>query len=179
MKNRILLTLTAFLISIPSYAAEGFKVDLGLFYRSTETEQTSTSETTNRIMQFRAGYALWSGLYLGASYEQGVQDTGSLEITRSSFGPTIGYMNQGFHVMGTYFINSELDFDNGVVYNGSGMQFDLAYLFEINYSVHIGPQIAYKVFTYDETETGGNTVDLNPEREDTAIDPSLVLRINF
>lgn len=166
---RIICLALAASVSSPAFAAGHFR--LSGIYWSEETEQSTTTKSSRTLLDLGAGYAWPSGLTVGGLYGTEKRKSGDTSTDRTSYGPTIGYMQsgEGFFVLGTYFFKSEYeDFD------GDGYQVDLGYRFKIS-SVGIGLQMSYKHFKYDEA----NGSSFSPPLKQTYLDPYFAFWLEF
>lgn len=121
-----------------------------------ENNNNAESDIKLTVIDLRLGYVMDMGLYLGGLYS--VQDHDLLtDSSDSFFGPSIGYYNSGFSVIGTYYLYGEKDLSNGTgkLSKVSGFQVDLGYAVPITPTVLIGPQLTYFTYEFDEIEVGG------------------------
>lgn len=147
---------------------------LGFMYISEDRGvDGGTSSITRTLIDFGAGKIWGNGFALGFKYgsEQNEYPGGSMN--RTGLGPSIGYLhkkNQGFYIMGTYFINPALS--GG--YKGNGTQVDIGYRFALD-KVSIGPQLSQKNFTFDEIDGS----PISPAYVDNRVDPYFTVWIDF
>lgn len=108
------------------------------------------------FIDLRLGYVTSFGLYLGGLYS--IHDYDLLaDSSDSYFGPSIGYYNSGFLVVGTYYIFGERDITSGgTKYSGvNGFQIDLSYSVPITPMISVGPQLTYHSIEFDEAQNSG------------------------
>lgn len=149
-----------------------FKFD-GMYTFSKTKDGGGSSESTETLMNFGAGYISQKGWVIGGLYATEKVKSGGQTVDRTSMGPTVGWISRrenGFFILGTYFISSE--FGNG--YEGSGYEIDLGYKFKIR-KVALAPQLSYKNFEYGEL----NGAKISPPDQLTKLDPYFVLLIEF
>ena len=139
-----------------------------LFYKTSE-EGPSGSETerTETYYDIRLGYGMTTGLYFGGIYSGMTHEINDVEFTRSSYGASIGYVSDGWFLMGHYFIKSEYEVGSNAKYtDGSGFQADVGYWFKAFSQLSIGPQITYRTLSYEKLESGGASVDAEYEHKE-------------
>lgn len=175
------LTFIILFLLAPPIWAESFFFSPSLFYMTDTDEGTNNVpvEETYNFMDFRIGYFLPSGLYLGGIYATDTHEAGDSEYDRTSFGPSVGYYKDNFHLIFHYFISSEQSRPGDLTLTeGSGIQFDVAYLFQFSGPFHLGPQLTYKQFNYKKYESGGAEVSASTMTH-KLFHPSLVLALIF
>lgn len=104
-----------------------------------------------------------SGLYLGGIYGVVGEDDGTNDVSSNYLGVSIGYRSSGWQLTAHYFLTAEDELSaTSQLTGGSGIGVDLAYLWSINTTFAIGPQLTYRSFKYTKYETGGSetTVDV-------------------
>ncbi len=138
-----------------------------------KTSETNGVETTQLNWDFKLGIEDGK-LYYGLIYATEDQSNTGPIYTRTSYGPTIGYNGANGYAHLSYFFSSEFEAGGATVLEGTGFQFDVGYLFKLTGALSVGPQITYKTFEYDETDTGAPI-----DREDTILEPYVVLRYDF
>lgn len=150
--------------------AQNFLLSPAIYYSSydlTRQNNTGEAEVTTTRYDLRFGYIMDMGLTLGAIYASDTEDYGSSDQVTTSYGVSVGYVADQFAILGHYFLSSEQD-PGSDAFEGTGIQIDLTYLFEISGSVAFGPQLSYKSFTWDERADSGS---LDQARKLTRIDP--------
>lgn len=169
--KKLLLATTLVLFPLKSFSA-GYAM-IGFMYISEDRgTEGATSTITRTLIDFGAGKVWGNGFTLGFKYGSEQNEYPSGSMNRTGLGPSVGWMkskNQGFYIMGTYFLNPSLS--GG--YKGKGTQIDIGYRFMLD-KVSIGPQLSQKSFTFDEMD--GNTV---PAWKDNRIDPYFTVWIDF
>jgi hypothetical protein len=128
-------------------------------------------------------------------------DSGMNEKTiRSEMGPTVGYINNGWRVLLTYFISGDKSFqrkdldDTNAVTNDatikntklSGLQLSLGYTIALGSSFEIGPSLVYTSRTYSNqsrTDITGLTdyadTELYTKALDSTLAPMISMQIRF
>lgn len=170
MRKQIgILCLFALALSSASASASYFR--LNALYQSEETEQSTSSKSSRTLLDLGGGYTWPSGFTLGALYATEKRDNGTSTTDRTSYGPTLGYMQEGegFFILGTYFFKSEYE-----EYDGDGYGIDVGYRFKVS-SVGLGLQMSYRHFKYDEL----SGASVNPPLKHTYLDPYFTLWIEF
>lgn len=144
-----------------------------VFYYTRDEKQGSTTNTKfeQQIFNFKLGYEDTSGLYLGIAYdmESRVYGSGVSDQDRKSLGGTLGYMSNGWQIMGTYYFKSDLE-----DYEGNGYVIDLGYVFNMG-SLGIGPLLSYRHWEYDKQ----NGASVNPKLEHNNVLPSIQFAFTF
>jgi hypothetical protein len=176
MKKQVVSVFAVFIASAAIFVGSNAKAQTvvfspSFFYKTFtedfERENGSTIEvsSTETYYDIKLGVLLSNNIYVGAVYAQmnsEAEVNGSDgEQIRTSYGASVGYMSQGWFVIGHYFLASEYEYSETFTFQGgSGFQFDFGYLFDIGSNFSIGPQISYKTFTYTELDNDGNSEDL-------------------
>jgi len=128
-------------------------------------------------------------------------DSGMNEkTTRSEMGPTVGYINNGWRALMTYFISGEKSFqrkdldDTNAVTNDattkntklSGFQLTLGYTFALGSTFEIGPSLVYTSRTYtsqSRTDITGLTnyddTELFTKALDSSLSPMISMQLRF
>lgn len=168
-KLTYLVLLSVVVSGSPAFAAGYFR--LNALYLSEETQQSSSSKTTRTLLDLGAGYTWPSGLTLGGLYGTEKRKSDSSSTDRTSYGPTIGYMQsgEGFFLLGTYFLMSDYE-----QLDGTGYEVDAGYRFKVS-SVGVGLQIAYKHFEYNKS----NGASFSPTIKQNYIDPYFAIWLEF
>lgn len=174
-----------------------FFVAPSLFYHSGLRTRSSKDEESYLMYELKAAYNAYEGVFAGLNYQVENEETktsgysssslnNSSTATRTSMGPTVGYVTTTFHVLLTYFFDSKWQLNtttssgtNKYEYAGSGLQLDLGYKIEL-WKMWFGPQLSYKKFTYNKLSTDGGSADsISPQLEDSALEPALVFFFFF
>jgi hypothetical protein len=195
----LLVTILTGLI-LPDQAAakeNDFFVAPSLFYYSGLRKRTSSEEKAYMVYDLKAAYQVYPELYLGFAY-QGEQDNSKTsgyssaslnntsKGTRTSMGPTFGYVLPTFHALLTYYFDSKLNLNtttssgtNKYAYTGTGFQLDVGYKIEL-WGFWFGPQLSYKLYTYNKLTTdGGAASSISPKLEESNLEPSLAVYFFF
>ncbi len=139
-----------------------------LFYKFYEEGTAgSKTETTETYYDIRLGYGMTSGLYFGGLYSGMTREINNSEFTRSSYGAGIGYVSDGWFLMGHYIIKSEYEVGSNAKYtDGTGFQGDLGYWFKAFSQLSIGPQITYRTIAYDKLKVGSASAESDFEMKE-------------
>lgn len=178
-------------------SSDNFLIAPSVFYYSGLRSRTSKDDKSYLVGEMKLAYQFSPNFYIGATYQQEqeeVQTSGyssasfnnTSESKRSSLGASVGYVTSTFHFFFTYFVDSKWNLEtvtssgaNKYDYKGSGLQLDLGYKIPL-WGFFIGPQISYKLFTYDELVTnGGTSASITPKLEDKKLEPALVFYYFF
>lgn len=191
-----ILILFGLLFSAPAFAQEAtpgnFLLAPSVFYYGGARSRSSKDDKSYLVYELKFSYQVHPNIYFGIDYQneqETVKTSGyasaslnnSSKSTRSSYGPTIGYVLPTWHVFFTYFYNSKWDLNtttssgsNKYAYTGSGMQLDFGYKIALG-PVLFGPQLSYKSFEYSKLSTDGGAEDtISPKLKETGFEPSLV-----
>lgn len=162
--------ITAFVtLFITSTASASIVLNPSVFYYTREESQGgSTTEFNQQIINVKLGY-MDGGLYFGFAYDMESRDSGGTSRDRKSTGGTIGYMNNNWNLMGTYYFSSEYD-----DYDGTGYAVDLGYIISLS-RLSFGPLLTYRHFSYDKQ--GGARLD--PELEHNNLLPAIQFMFVF
>jgi hypothetical protein len=173
-RNIILSTFAFLFVTSTASAAIVFNPSI-FFYTREETQGTTLSEFNQQIINLKLGYMDESGLYLGGAYDIENRSFGSStsDQDRTSVGATLGYMNSGWSLLGTYYFQSELKIQSNT-YKGNGWTADFGYVYSFG-SVGIGPLLSYRHFVYDKVN--GSTQ--SPSRENNNFLPSIQFQFVF
>lgn len=194
---RFLSLIAFFALVIQAQAQESapgsFYVAPSLFYYSGLRTRTSKDDNSYLVYELKAAGRIYPDLYLGLTYQ--VEDdysktsgysSDSLNNTttakRTSMGINVGYIKPTYHFILNYFWDSQLELstktssaNSKYKYTGTGYQLDLGYKIPI-WGIHFGPQISYKLFTYNRLSTdGGAATSISPKLEDLNFDPSITV----
>lgn len=155
-----LLTFIVFAFAMTAAQAE-IVFAPGISYSKTEIESGGTTELEGTSYDLKLGYVSNSGLYLGAQYAMMGNPLFGDNNDGFAAGPTIGYAhNSGFYALFTYHLISEQDVSaTSTLTDGMGPQIDIGWVFPLNHTFHMGPQITYRSIGYDKQDTGGASTD--------------------
>ena len=129
--------------------ASGFFVGPSLFYQSVAVDNNgTTTDGAETSYDLHVGYD-FGGLYAGILYSA---ETYTAENNnRTSTGVSIGYMNNGWHIIGSYILSSEEQVAAGSTRKeGSGIHLAFGHLFQVTSSFSIGPQLKYYSYEYNK-----------------------------
>ena len=178
--KKLLPILLSMVIASPALAS--FVLSPGVGYFSAKREETApltvSGQTTELRLDFKVGYILPMGLYVGGMYASTNSDDGTNSNGGNLMGPTIGYYSMmGFYSLFTYHILGEEDFGSDKYTGAQGPQADIGWIFPLTSYFAIGPQITWRSIEYDKFESNGTSVDTN--RKDTSIAPYVSLWFMF
>jgi hypothetical protein len=119
------------------------------------------------------GYTIGGEFLVGLTYNNysfaskrsavsGGDDGSDIKTTKTEYGPTIGYLKNGWRALFTYFLSGTKQEDvknidssgetvgDGTIKNtnGTGMQFSFGYTFALGTHFEIGPSLVYRSMTY-------------------------------
>lgn len=145
---------------------------------------TTSSDSVYQTLDFRIGYiAPATGLWLGGMYtmERATVSTNS-EFSGSGYGPSVGFLRNGFNFIGTYVLSAERTYTNSGVTtkyrDGKGYQLDFGYYFLITQGFGLGPQFTYKTIKYSKTQVGA-AAETSDTRDVTSLEPYLAFFFLF
>lgn len=152
------LCLVSLFFASSSYAAILFTPSVTYLEQSLADNANPETKAKLTLIDLRLGYVMDFGLYLGGLYSIHDQDM-LADSSDSYFGPSVGYYNSGFLIVGTYYLYGERDLTNGVgKYAGAkGYQLDISYSVPITKSISMGPQLTYHTVEFDEIQSSGNS----------------------
>ena len=157
------LVFISFLVLGASQSQADVLIKLGLDLDNSTTKTTPGSSTKEDVLltSLGLGYAMGSGVYLGAIYELQTDKTDTTETSLNQMGVSLGYvMGNGF-VMFNYFAAATLKPLTTTEYTGTGMGVDLGYGFPIASSMKLGVQLNYRSLSYTKSTTAGVETDLD------------------
>jgi len=142
----------------------------------------ANSEFTATHLNVKFGYVWGSGFYTGAIYTSGSfaqTSSGSTNTdNRTGYGVTLGYYNSGWHIAGSYLINSTYTlYNNNSFTNGSSYVGDFGYTAVVAGSFFIGGGLAYDSFNWTQQTVSGVTTSQNNTQTD--LYPVLSLGFQF
>lgn len=123
------------------------------------------SSTRVTRVDFRLGYIMPGGLYLGGLYGiengSGTESGTNTNMSANRYGVSLGFVMGSFNLIGHYFLKGEFTSkvgDTEYKYtDGSGTQLDLGWNFMIANTIGFGPQVTYRNLTYAKrTRTAAN-----------------------
>ena len=141
--------------SSDGFYGSGFAVDIsaGFFSQTIEADGLNIENSASNIA-LKGGYIFSQGLYVGG---KGFSEGGDLSAT--GFGASIGYMNSGLQIVGTYYFTSTYEINNvdptQEFTKGSGfeLEFNSLYMMTANFAAGYG--IVYRQITTKEFSLGG------------------------
>ncbi len=140
------------------------------------------TDTQENHFSTKFGYTFSNGFYLGALYESATmfyQATGtpSPEV-RVSYGPSLGYYNAGFFILGSYLSNTTDTLPNGSYYSGgSGLEVEVGYNYSVAANFYIGVSLIYNSYSWSQYTQSG--VSSNQTNTQTDTYPALGLGFTF
>ena len=176
MKKLLLSLLLAFVFTIISTAQDaqaysyhggggssenGWVLGLdGLYYFYTQQTSSTTITNTREVINPNLGYH-FNMLYIGAAYDydafiQAQTNQPTLTSSFRSWGAAVGLMTDNVYLRFTYFFSSIGTLNAGGnpgtsqdLTNGSGYQIELGYMFDLGSNFKLGPDLTYKILTYN------------------------------
>ena len=144
--------------------SSGVLFDVNLYYGSSATNLKTTgtetkSENKTVLYDIKLGSLSGSGFYWGGLYSS--RTTSVLNANGengSAMGASIGYFGAaGFFIMGHYLVSATY----GEYKEGSGIQADLGYKFDIGSGWLLGGELSYRNITYKKNDTVANLESYN------------------
>lgn len=163
--------ITVSLTTAPAFA-DGFAKLAAVYLASSSGTGASKSESSRTMFEINAAYVMPKGWAFGALYASESEKNGSTSASRTSMGPTIGWITRkenGAYIMAHYLFQSEYE-----QYKGDGYQADLGYKFSVR-KMAIGLQFSYKSYTYKELSGSKLATPL----QQTKIDPYFAILLEF
>ena len=170
MKTKYLLPLILMSVNITSIAKAnlfdewaasstrgvmGNYTQLGLYYASDRsslvidnenTNETTTDNTSELLMNFSLGYEFKSGFTLGGKFLGTTANAGKGLL---SFGASAGYFyGPWFAQVGYLFYANQTEAQSEFL-DGTGYTFDFAYMFQVTDGLSFGPMFSYLTTRYD------------------------------
>lgn len=160
------------------------------FSYTIDHDKSASSDTTEtrRMIDFGGGYISEKGLTILGQYSlekkktETSTPTGSTttDADRTSLGVGAGWTSLrdvGPYLHGIYYLQSE-DVVSGTTYKGDGYEADLGLKVAIR-KVSIAFQLTYRHFKYTKSTAGSTTTTLTQPREQTNLDPTIALFLEF
>lgn len=130
----------------------------------------ATSEANTSIYDFKLGYLLSSGVYLGGIYALKMTDDGTTKKDGSATGASLGYVgDSGFFIQGHYFLSAKFD----KLTEGTGYQGDLGYVTSVSSAILLGVELSYRNIEYKKNN------DVDASVKVTELLPKLTLGFAF
>lgn len=161
-----------------SSSGDGVMLSLNPMYStSSDNESASTegaitanaTQGTTVLLDFNIGYQMGNGLYLGLLYasDSGESKNSSgvtTKATASGYGPSIGYMKNGWFGHFHYILSSEYDSNTSTTAKwtkGTGMQVDVGYMMPVSSVFSLGVEMSYRSLEYGtfKDDTGTDITD--------------------
>lgn len=126
---------------------------------SIREEKGTLAGDQNALHQdFRLGYLMSGGIYVGALYSRSTS-IGAGGTEQESFGNGIGFFYSSVALIGTYYftsVNKESNNSTTIKRSeGSGYQLDLSVMVPVTSAIHIGAVLTQKVLTFQKLEVNG------------------------
>lgn len=143
-------------------SGDGVLLSLNPMYKTQKVEINSAAsiDVKTTLMDINLGYQMGNGLYLGLLYITDSSDSAGTKSTTTGYGPSVGYMKNGWFVHGHYILASENDLNTADAAldkwkKGTGIQADFGYMAMISGPFYLGIQMTYRTLEYKTYETGG------------------------
>lgn len=181
-----LLMILAVALPLSSWAASGragsFSVAPALFYATSEYDRTEigggTGESSSLYYDLRLGYSWSNGMYAGAIYGTRGDGNGTNDFAETYMGASFGYSNDGWIAVLHYFISAEEEIGtNTSLTSGTGFGLDIGYMWSVNNTFSIGPQLSYRTFSYTKLDVAGTETDKDTSQAYTL--PYIALGFSF
>lgn len=188
---RFVLTISAVvLVSNSSFArsssGDGVLLSLNPYFATSSDNEstegsvsTTATEATAILMDVNIGYQMGNGLYLGLLYmsdSMEVKAGSTTKSTASGFGPSVGFMKNGWFGHFHYILSSESDSDTSTSAKwtkGTGMQVDVGYLMPISGPFSIGVELAYRSLEYGTFQDNAGTESTANKLKSSGIKPKI------
>ena len=125
-----------------------------------QTAGNTSGGQTNYLVNFKAGYRLPQGLYLGMALSQQIAN-GVGAVNQVAIGNSVGFFYGKFSMIGTYFLIASQDETalTGDIRRteGTGVQLDTSLLFPLSEKIAFGPTLTYKTVTFMKQESASGT----------------------
>lgn len=166
----VLLTLSSGSVLAQDGSGLSFSPALSYFsYEDRGGNPSSVSREAGTMLDLRLGYNFSSSIYLGVNYmtnnyrDEGISTASDDNVT--GIGPQIGFFTGGWHLMFTYYVQTELRPSAAVRFSGgTGTQFDLGYRWMMG-SWGLGPYLSMRNLTYSKQQTNGADVTMTENRQ--------------
>lgn len=163
-----------------------------VFYNTTdfkdaneEPEQKKSNAETQ--IDFRLGYLLPGGVYLGGIYgianATGKDGDTSTSENATRIGASLGFTMSSFYLIGHYFLTAMRSTKSGETIkdysSGSGLQTDLGWRFMIASTIGFGPQIVWRSLTYKKRVVNPAGTETTKSSTYAEIHPALAFFFSF
>lgn len=186
---KILMTVASLLMAFGSTAyaqrggGQGVHLGLGLSMGSNKTTVSvsgveAESESSETITDLDLGYKWASGLYLGFAYAGSGGKSGDDNNSSAMMGLGLGYISGAFFARLGYYLTGTLKDGDNSWSEGSGIGFDIGYLFPVTSSFSLGGSLAHRGLEFKKLEDGGVERE-NSSLKLTAMSPRLLLAFSF
>ncbi len=129
---------------------------------------TGDVKASNTVLEYKAGYLMNNGLYLGGIFSNFESTSNSSTENRNVQGLSVGYIQNGFFGMAHLFIFGKYKLSSGTEFSEpTGINFDFGYCAMMNSNVFYGVQMAYRNVSFAKvTPSGGSTSSLTYKMSD-------------
>ena len=171
--------------------ANGITLDASLFYIGDTAQLSSDRTRSDTLLSGSLGYK-FNNWFFGATYDSDTEKNtiknasggnGDYQWQRVAYGPTVGYHWGSWSFWASYFLKSTLEVQspgsNPTTYDGFGLQISSAYMFPIFSHIQIGPEVAWRSFTYSKSEINNVSTDLVTNYSRAMIDVFFNMRFSF
>ncbi len=163
-------------------SGDGVLLSLNPMYKTQKIESSgvTSADIKSTLMDINLGYQMGNGLYLGLLYITDSIDSSGTKSSITGYGPSVGYMKNGWFVHGHYILSSEYDDNtsNADKFNkGTGMQVDFGYLAMISGPFYLGVEMSYRALEYKNAQI--SNVDVATSLKFTDMMPKLRLTFIF
>ena len=158
--------LAALIVILPlSSSANDLLFTLAALKNDIKTEGPSIGTVDSQMtsLNFKAGYVLTNGLYVGGTYDSRTDESNSGKAERTSLGASIGYHNSGWYLDGTYYLSSSRTVGSLEYREGSGFGADVGHRFTVSGPLQLGLQVSYRSFTYNKLNSTTQTNKISSE----------------
>ena len=169
-----------------------------LYERGANTDSNFSGNSSSATSQgtyasVSMGYIFSGWAYVGGTYNQFKVDsetrsyggsTTRSNVTYAEYGPSFGFMDDSWHVIGTYLLGSQKDNDtDSGLYSRTGG----GYLLNVGYALHVstdfllGPSLMYRMVTYVNCKdpNSGGTFTCSPVSKEEQYIPFFSVAYNF
>ncbi|MCM2276819.1 MAG: hypothetical protein NDJ89_01930 [Oligoflexia bacterium] len=207
------LALSAFAVAPMAHAGFYLQETVNLTTGTSNAGSTTSADlldtkTTDINLRGTAGFTLGgrfliggtANIALGSGKVEGISTVVEANTNGSDFGPAVGFVQGGFHLIGSYLFLGSYTSKSKVTVLGTattdeetkytkpaGFQIDMGYAFQLSPALRIGPSLVYRSVKYskqsftnnlDATENTSD-VDLLTKAKDSGLTAAITVALAF